>query len=150
MSAATASVTIATMLFSMPLGAAEVQRDAKKWLILEFPDGARGGRGRIHGEGDYSKLPQRFDRSAFLKQFLECGAKDPQYVVAVTHRFHIISRSTSRDTRVVHCLERRLAYNFNAGIGSNDPSKIMGIDSSPFCKIDPTIACRVDVKAKAN
>lgn len=108
-------------------------------LILEFPDGVRGGRGKIQGTGPTPPLPgpgtDGIDRHLFdrlMGHIRDCGAADPYLERGWSHRLLVISRSTPNDRAVVRCVRGRVHNHFNAGLGPNDPRGLTGMDETPF------------------
>jgi hypothetical protein len=101
-------------------------------LVIELPDGVRGGMGRIKGNGAHPK-----DNKPFFLHVLtiasECGASFPMYAINWSHRAHIISWSTDKDRDVVACLRSKMPTHFNAGIA--EPDHRLGFtapDGAPF------------------
>ncbi|WP_447728013.1 hypothetical protein [Sphingomonas koreensis] len=103
-----------------------------KMLVIELPDGVRGGVGRIKGKGVHPT-----DNRPFFLHLLtiasECGANFPMYAINWSHRAHIVSWSTDKDRDVVACLRSRMPTHFNAGIA--EPDHRLGFtvpDTAPF------------------
>ena len=94
----------------------------QRYLILEFPDGVRGGRGRIQG---MAEPPTTQDTLEFLQSIEACGAKDLFIQNNVSHRVLVYVPSTRRDRRIVECLKQSTAYHFNA---DRQESLVMQLD----------------------
>jgi len=102
-------------------------------LVIELPDGVRGGVGRIKGTG---VLPTEADKP-FLFQLLsiarECGANFPMLSINWSHSAHIVSWSTPKDRDVVACLRSKMPTHFNAGLAKPDARRGFTIpDTAPF------------------
>lgn len=106
----------------------EDTRGTCKYLIFEFPDGVRGGFGRIWGELDVSS-----GLGEDLTQTLEkCGAVNPRFLSVWSHSNHVVTQSTTRDRAVVQCFIRATSTHFNVGIGTDPSLQNSKIDNSRF------------------
>ena len=114
-----------------------------KLLVIELPDGVRGGVGRIKGKG---AVPQGTDRLFFLHLLdiaRQCGANFPMLSTNWSHSAHIVSWSTVRDREVVACLRSTMPTHFNAGLA--DPDARSGFtlpDSASFREFETVEARR--------
>lgn len=98
-------------------------------LILDFPDGIRSRPGKIQGQARWST---DFTRDALLERINACGATDARLLDPWSHHLHAVSRSTPRDRDVVRCVMRTVPFDFNAGIGSDNPREFSHMDEAPF------------------
>lgn len=104
-----------------------------KLLVIELPDGVRGGVGRIKGNGE---PPKATDKPFFLHLLSiarECGANFPMLSMNWSHSAHIISWSTPKDREVVACLRSKMPTHFNAGLAEPDARRGFTVpDTTPF------------------
>ena len=127
-----------------PSAADSRERIGMDWLVLDFPDGVRGGRGAIQGVGSRPRLPHDpsppfftgHDPSALdwlLQQVRDCGAVEPRVGGHLSHSFFVVSRSTDRDREVVRCLIQAIPHHFDAGLAEGDDIQtLLQMDRSPF------------------
>ena len=102
-------------------------------LVIELPDGARGGRGRIEGRGALDRNSGQPFFLYLLSIARECGANFPMLSINGWHYAHIISYSTSRDHEVVACLQSNMPTHFNAGVARPDiRSGFTSLNTAPF------------------
>ena len=97
-------------------------------LIFDFPDGVRGGHGKIKGERKRPAHPSIgatiIPGDIYLNTIRECGGKNVRIPESQwTHHFYILADSTSKDRSVVACFRKRIWGNFSVFVGSSDLSK---------------------------
>ena len=103
-----------------------------EYLVFEFPDGSRGGTGRIRGIGDWPApfaytppLSMKFWRD-FAAIFTNCGAKNPWFE-RWSHSLLVVIESSSRNDAVVECVRQKLNKHFNVGAGTADADEASSI-----------------------
>ena len=99
------------------------------YLVIELPDGVRGGVGSIRGQGN-DQLWGPYESE--VNRLADCGAVNPQLKNVWSHSVHIISRSTENDLDVVQCFTKTTARHFNVGIGFDPTLQDSSIDRSKF------------------
>jgi hypothetical protein len=90
-------------------------------LVFEFPDGARGGNGKIKGLGKQSAedLPGSSPKSLYLEIIRRCGAKDARDSdYQVTHRSLVVAKITKKDRDIVACVMKNSPFRFSVWVGS--------------------------------
>ncbi len=110
--------------------------DSPKFLVLGFPDGARGGRGRIEGTGE----PAPFDSWQFIQMIEGCGAREMLFEKGFSHNYFLFIPSSRRDRRIVECFKGATYQHFNAGIGPRVPQAFPQPDSTPFRDLESPTA----------
>ena len=111
------------------------------YLVFEFPDGVRGGFGKIQGVGEWPTrngyplpLPADYWRD-FASIFTNCGAQNPWFEPNWSHRTLVVVDSSPRNAEVVECVRQSLNLHFNTGAGTADPQDGLGVfglvDRSP-------------------
>jgi hypothetical protein len=105
------------------------ERQAHPLLIFEFPDGERGGVGKVSGSGPLVGS----DPLPLLQQ---CGLHRPQPFSKVTHRYFVYGRASGRDQKIVTCFMKATSQPFNVGYGKIGESIAipMILDAKPFEK----------------
>lgn len=104
-----------------------------KWLIIEFPDGVRGGTGRIQGEGKFPSGKSEPYPLYLLHIVRGCGASFPMFSDNWSHRSHIVTWSTAKDREVVSCLRVKMPTHFNVGLAEPDARRgFTTLDTTPF------------------
>jgi hypothetical protein len=102
-------------------------------LVIELPDGVRGGIGRIKGNG---RRPTNKDEPFFIHLLTvarQCGANFPMLATNFSHSSHIVSWSTTNDREVVLCLRSKMPTHFNAGLAEPDVTRGFTVpDTAPF------------------
>ena len=102
-------------------------------LVIELPDGVRGGRGRIEGRGAFPSNNGKPYVLYLLSIARECGASFPMLSTNASHYAHIISYSTSRNREVVSCLQSKMPTHFNAGVAKPDARfGFTSLNTAPF------------------
>lgn len=111
--------------------AAEPIAPGAQVLVFEFPDGSRGGTGRIQGQGQPSG---DYSNEMVLAQLRECGAIEPRFVELHLHAAHVVSRATSRDREIVACFKRTTFDDFNVSLAAfhPDPREFRERDTGAF------------------
>jgi hypothetical protein len=91
-------------------------------LVFEFPDGARGGHGKIQGTA-----PPQIDNVTsdyLLNQIRMCGALNVRengigdIIITSSHRYWIYSDSTPNDMAVVRCVQKSISRHFSAYVAA--------------------------------
>ena len=104
-----------------------------EYLVFEFPDGVRGGYGRIQGVGEWPtrggySLPLTADYwRDFANIFKNCGAQNPWFEPNWSHRTLVVVDSSPRNAEVVECVRQSLNLHFNTGAGTADPGDSFGV-----------------------
>ena len=113
------------------IGAAAYGAGQQKYplLVFEFPDGVRGGIGKVSGLGS----SHGNDTFALRR----CGFNRSQRFDRVTHRIFVYGPASSRDQQIVKCFKMATRSHFNVGYGQIDQA--FGIprilDVKPFEKL---------------
>ena len=84
-------------------------------LVFMFPDGARGGVGKVKGLS--TPEPGRIKPEDTKILLNTCGLRDTKSFNQVSHRFYFYGRSTSSDVKVVRCFQRLTYTHFTVGVG---------------------------------
>jgi hypothetical protein len=104
-----------------------------KWLIIELPDGVRGGTGRIQGGGKYPSAKSEPYPLYLLHIVRGCGASFPMFFDNWSHSSHIVTWSTAKDREVVSCLRAKMPTHFNVGLAEPDARRgFTMLDATPF------------------
>ncbi|QZD88780.1 hypothetical protein K3148_07865 [Qipengyuania aurantiaca] len=126
---------------AMPNGTVEDFFEARKpskvgraaYLVFEFPDGVRGGSGKIQGVGDWpirsaysTPLTAEYWRD-FASIFTNCGAQNPWFEPNWSHRTFVVVDGSPRNAEVVECVRKSLSLHFNVGAGIADPEDGLGV-----------------------
>jgi hypothetical protein len=111
------SVSLLALLALAGLDQPSQKTTTFKLLVIELPDGERGGFGRIQGTGSFADARGRLD---FMQLARTCGAHHPMLSNNWSHSTHIISWSAPNDREVVECLKGKLPTHFNAGVAEPD------------------------------
>ena len=105
-------MSLSLLLSLASLTATPGERVEPTVLIFEFPDGARGGIGKIDGLGLF--VPgQDWNPTERLKR---CGLKQPK-IYLPTHKFYVYGLSTPKDMEIVRCFQRLTYNHFTVGRG---------------------------------
>ena len=90
-------------------------------LVFEFPDGARGGHGKIQGTAPQIDIvPSDY----ILNQIRKCGAVNArenitgELVITSSHRYFVFSDSTPDDKGIVRCVQKSVSRHFSAYVAS--------------------------------
>ncbi|MGL5839904.1 MAG: hypothetical protein ACRCY3_15530 [Sphingorhabdus sp.] len=108
----------------------------QKILAIEFPDGVRGGRGKINGIRPLNSLDDaecgrlEFERCAGVQMYAENGWD---------HMWFIAIPSSNQDSKVVQCALDNLAGYFNVGLSNNDPTEFNRMNEEPFAQLHQKI-----------
>jgi hypothetical protein len=100
----------AVALFGHPMALAAASSEEASMLTFVFPDGARGGTGKIQGTAKRStEIPEDFA----LMQIRRCGLRDARRSeIQVSHRYSVVGRRTSGDRDIVRCVKRSVPLHF--------------------------------------
>jgi hypothetical protein len=104
-----------------------------RYLIFEFPDGVRGGFGRIWGD-----LPPG-SGAKIVSVWKICKAVDPTFMSVWSHSGHVVTVSTRNDFTIVECIKRNTSNHFNVWIGSDPTLRSLAAtakDSSQFKSLE--------------
>jgi hypothetical protein len=87
-------------------------------LFFKFPDGVRGGFGKIQGTGE---APARSSMDWLVKQISECGLPDARSGPPVSHLYTVMGTSGPNDRDIALCVQRTVPYHFSVLDKSGQP-----------------------------
>jgi hypothetical protein len=104
---------------------ANAASDIPQALVFDFPDGTRGGHGKIEGTGRWKGKAVNGMRltpdSFYIDPIKKCGAKNVRFPTERwSHHRYVLADSTSKDRIVVACVIKRLPRDFSVSVGSPD------------------------------
>ncbi|KTE07093.1 hypothetical protein [Sphingopyxis sp. H115] len=118
-------------------------------LVFEFPDGVRGGYGKIQGTApmpDVLSPDFKLEQSGpdfSLEQIRKCGAPDARYSdVERSHGQIIVAASTDHDREIVKCVKRSVPFHFSVSVFAKE-SPGTDIPFQEFWSSPPTPADKV-------
>ena len=90
------------------VGDAEPRAESRQLLLFEFPDGVRGGFGKIRGRA------QATETEVSLVELVEnCGGLSVHEPPAPTHRSYIAGMVATEPLQVVRCVQEATSRHFN-------------------------------------
>ncbi len=81
---------------------------AERILLFDFPDGVRGGMGRIRGIAQSGPTTDRA-----VEVIVACGGLEPRTPLPPSHHFIVTVRSGSNDLEIVRCVQRSTNWHFS-------------------------------------
>ena len=105
---------------------------SQQLLAFEFPDGVRGGKGKITGKRLLDSLD---DSQCGSLEFEQCADVQLYSEDGWDHMSFVVVPSSGDDQRVVSCALQHLAGHFNIGLSGNDATEFGRMNEKPFAHL---------------